>query len=591
MDESLAGYFSAAPGPPLTVAEVVDRLATSPSDEGITDALDRGAQALVGHDLIHRLVPFAARLRDVNYDDHPWGALSAGVAICAVDRVRGRAVLVTAREAFANAGNPDGEGWACFLEGLEDLGEGNISSAETWWNRSRALLGPTAPASQLSASHLSLAAYRVGDLAQAARIAENALGDARIRKDDRLIAISGVYLALFRWWMGDFDAVVRAAQSGQDALARISDPLDRYEEPLMHAAFGTVSTMRGDVETGARHLEAGIAKSVELHNEWYEAIVRTIRAVVMSEHDPLRGIDDARRALDYYESVGEEWWSLWALEAYVIAQREYGDLHASATAGRKLMQRVDNHLERGRARLELATTLILLGDTDEPRDLLTQSIAELEHAGARYLTARAELQLARISHNRSAYLLRSARARAGANADDPAWKRLLRGASIRIDILGAARVQVEGRVLSFPTRHELEALAALALAGTDGVSTERLCEMLWPSCGPDASRHRLDVLVSSLRQNLMPATRLTRANGVLQLDIDEDECDVVRAVATCRRFLADRSLPVEDACVALESRLLGGANEDWVIDEQQQLDELRTRVETLIPAARPVASA
>jgi len=152
-------------------------------------------------------------------------------------------------------------------------------------------------------------------------------------------------------------------------------------------------------------------------------------------------------------------------------------------------------------------------------------------------------------------------------------------------------VQVEGRVLSFPTRHELEALAALALAGTDGVSTERLCEMLWPSCGPDASRHRLDVLVSSLRQNLMPATRLTRANGVLQLDIDEDECDVVRAVATCRRFLADRSLPVEDACVALESRLLGGANEDWVIDEQQELDELRTRVETLIPAARPVASA
>jgi hypothetical protein len=36
---------------------------------------------------------------------------------------------------------------------------------------------------------------------------------------------------------------------------------------------------------------------------------------------------------------------------------------------------------------------------------------------------------------------------------------------------------------------------------------------------------------------------------------------------------------------------LGGANEGWVIDEQQPLDELRARVETRIPPSRPVASA
>src|SRR6185437_58913 len=181
-------------------------------------------------------------------------------------------------------------------------------------------------------------------------------------------------------------------------------------------------------------------KAGDLHNEWYGAIVRTIRAVVTSARDPLRGIDDARQALDYYESVGEEWWSHWALEAYVIAQREYGDLHASAAAGRLLLERVDNDLELGRARLELATTLIRLGETEEPRELLGRSIGELELAGARYLTARAEMQLANISPQRGAYLQRSARSRAGSDADDAAWRRLLRGAPICMELLGAPRV-------------------------------------------------------------------------------------------------------------------------------------------------------
>ena len=297
----------------------------------------------------------------------------------------------------------------------------------------------------------------------------------------------------------------------------------------MHAAFGTVSTMRGDVETGRRHLAAGIAKSAELHNEWYEAIVRTIRAVVIvgarSTARHRRRAPRARLLRDGRRGV------VVALGARGVRDRAAGIRRPP----RQRRSRAGNSCSgstttsnAGRARLELATTLIRLGETDEPRELLSQSIAELEHAAARYLTARAELQLARISHNRSAYLLRSARARAGTNADDPAWKRLLRGASIRIRRARRGHVQVEGRTLSFTTRHELEALTALALAGSDGLSTERLCEMLWPGCPPSSSRHRLDVVVSTLRQNLMPATRLTRANGVVHLDIDEDECDVVR---------------------------------------------------------------
>jgi len=585
MDGPNTGSFAVAPDCALTVADVVGRLELAADDsseaEAILDALELGAEAILSNDLLHRLVPYADRLRAVDYAGRPWAAIIAGVAICAVDRTCGRAVLSAGRAEFVTEGNAFGEGWACFLEGLEDLGEGHIARAEDLWNRARDLLGASAPASRFSALHLCLAAYREGDLSRAARIAERELSAARVDKDDRLIGIAAVYLALFRWWMGDFAGVERAARSGEQALGRLLDPLDRYEEPIMHAALGTVAAMRGDFEQADVHLAAGVEKAAELQNEWYGAIVRTIRAVVTSVRDPLRGIADARHALEYYESVGEDWWSHWALEAYVIAQREYGDLHASAATGRLLLERVDNHLERGRARLELATTLVVLDEIDEPRELLELSIRELETAGARYLTARAEMQLANISPHRSAYLQRSARARAGTDADDPAWTRLLRGPGMRVHVLGVPHVEIEGRTVAFGTRHELEALTALALAGADGVSTERLCEMLWPGSDGDASRHRLDVVVSSLRRHLLPATRLTREKGVLHLDLNETECDVRRSVTTARRYLSGQSRDVdeaEQACACLRSRLLGGALEEWIIDAQRELDNVQLQL-------------
>jgi tetratricopeptide (TPR) repeat protein len=594
MDVSNRGAFAASPDGGLTVADVVGRLAEEPAPPEILDTLDRGAEALLSNDLVHRLVPYADRLRSVDYTGRPWAALTAGVAICAIDRTRGRGILSAGHQEFVIRGDEFGEGWACFLEGLQDLGEGNLARAEQHWNRARDLLGSATPASQFSALHLSLAAYRNGDLGHAARIAERELGAARLRDDDRMISIAAVYLALFRWWMGDFAAVERAARCGEQALYRQPDPLDRYEEPIMHAALGTVAVMRGEFERAEVHLSAGLAKAAELRNEWYDAIVRTIRAVLTSARDPLRGIADARLALDYYERVGEDWWSHWALEAYVIAQREYGDLYASAAAGRLLLEGVDNHLELGRARLELATTLIRLGETEEPLALLSQSIGDLENAGARYLTARAELQLANISPQRSAYLQRSARARAGADADDSGWKRLLRGAPVRIQVLGAPHVEVEGRAVSFGTRHELETLGALALAGTDGVSNERLCEMLWPDGSPRSNRHRLDVVLSSLRRHLLPATRLTRDNGVLHLDLDEGECDAATVVAQARRYLAGQShdtAEAERACATLRSQLLGGAVEEWIVAAQHELEGLRAQVEKRLAFGDRVGSA
>jgi hypothetical protein len=351
------------------------------------------------------------------------------------------------------------------------------------------------------------------------------------------------------------------------------ESLDRYEEPLAHLALGAVEYLRGHVDKGEVSFAAALDTADRMRNEWYRAIVLTARAEVSSTVDPPRALRDARAALDYYERVGEEWWAHWALEAYVVAQRENGDLNASVAAARELLHRVDNPLERGRALLEFATSLARLGGHD---DAVSESLAAaselLEGAGARYLAARAQLQLASVRKGRAAYLVRDARRRAGSDADDPAWRRLLNGAPMRVRLLGIPVVRVDGIDIRLRTRHELEALAMLALAGDGGCSAERMCDALWPEANRDQSSHRLDGLLSTLRQALLPATRLERAHGVVRLDLDDHECDVRAAIAA---LAVDARR--EDAITELTLPLLGGSNREWVVDQQRQIDALLDR--------------
>ena len=256
------------------------------------------------------------------------------------------------------------------------------------------------------------------------------------------------------------------------------------------------------------------------------------------------------------------------------------------------MQRVDNHLERGRARLELATTLILLGDTDEPRELLTQSIAELEQAGARYLTARAELQLARISHNRSAYLLRSARARAGANAGDPAWKRLVTRCvhSHRRARRGARAGRGSGVVVRDPPRARgpRRARAGRNRRSVDRTSLRDAVAELRTGCEPaPARRTRLEPAPEPHAGDPADVRQRRRAarhrRGRMRCRARGRNVPAVPRGPLRRGRGRVRRVGVAACSVA---RTRTGS-----IDEQLLLDELRTRVETLIPPSRPVASA
>ncbi len=227
------------------VDRLVDRLDEPVDDTTLLGLLDGAAIALIESDLIHRLVPHARRLRAIDFTDHPWAGLLGGVAICAIDRPRGRTELRHSREAFERIGDRLGNGYACFLEGLEDIGEGHIATAADWWRRSRELLDGEGPVEGMALAHLALGAYAEGNLRLAQLMANESLTTARRRQDDRVIAIACMYLGFVRFHTGEFDAADAALAEGIAGLERIVDPANRYELPMLLAGQGCVAALRG----------------------------------------------------------------------------------------------------------------------------------------------------------------------------------------------------------------------------------------------------------------------------------------------------------------------------------------------------------
>ncbi len=569
----------AAAGPPkpgLSVDELLRCLESTPAPADELDALERGAAEIIASDLVHRLVPYARRLAALDYANHPWAALPAGVAICAVDRDRGRHVLAAARAHFDDTDNALGLSWACFLEGLEDLGEGNLDGAERWWERSLAL-DAEGPVSGFGGVHLCLAAYVRGDLKRARFIAERSMYEARRRGDARVEAISSVYLALFQWWTGDFERAGAAARTGQEALRRIPDPMDRYEASLIEAALATVAYTEQEYETGEALFDLALEYAEQIQNEWYTAIVLTIRAEVSARLNPERSLRDACAAMDYFERVNELWWSRWALAAYSVAQHEKGELSASVAAAEEMLRTVENPLERGRGLLELGTCLSSLGRHADAVVALRESIDRLGPCDAQFLTARAYLQLARIDSGNRERLVRRARAIARPHQAHVAWRMLLHGAPVRITLLGRPEVCVEGAPVVFRTRYEVELVALLALAGPEGRTREAVIAALWPDIDPEKAANRLNVTVSMVRDALNPATRIVTSPSRLHLELESGECDVCDALAVT----PSAAPTVQSAAVArLERPFLGGDSySEWVIAAQHSLDAFRTTLE------------
>lgn len=158
--------------------------------------------------------------------------------------------------------------------------------------------------------------------------------------------------------------------------------------------------------------------------------------------------------------------------------------------------------------------------------------------------------------------------------------------ALRVDLLGTLRLSVEGAPVEVPGTRRRAALALLALAGSHGVTADRLASALWPDDLPDNAAQALYNHVSRLRGHLgRLGDRLERRGGAYCLRLEEGELDVEEARRLARMVTAPGTAPDSAAASARAALELwrGSALAEFrtfpeLEAEAVGLDELRLRL-------------
>ena len=559
------------------VNDVLSALQAESAEPVVLALLTAHVDVLVGEELVHRLVPFAPRLATFNYRGFPWAALSGGVAICAINRPLGRSILSAARVEFEENGDTLGEGYGCFLEGLEDLGEGNLESASRWWTRARPLLGRHG-AALIVASHLALAAYANGDVNKAILLGEQALWSAENSGDARSEMIACMGLTLYHLASGRMSLADIHASRGIRAAERMA-PINRYELPILLLEQGVLHTVRGQRDAAEAAFTASISDAIERGNRWYEAIGLSIRAEFTAHWNPQRSITDAHASLDYLDSINETWWSRSARIAYATAHFQIGNLSAGSAACAALLEMDINPLDRGRTLLVAAELCAANNDT-RAVELAEQARDLLMAMGALYWAGRANMLLSRVDRHRREFHHRRARSCAGKEAADLAWRAVLRGPGvIKLQLLGTPKLTIDESLVTFETRAELECLAMLALSPR-GLSATTIGDRLWPDDDQMKVAHRVDNLISALRRRLEPTSRITRDRARVTIELLPGECDTHDIHEAANEETYEHPNNHTSIIERLRTQpLLDGIDAPWIYLEQDRLHRLADRLE------------
>lgn len=554
--------------PPLTVEEL-DRLAP--------ELLTGGRPA--------RLLDRAAELSTLPLAGHPWARLLVACVWWDADPGTPHAVRQAhaALRAFRRGGDERGVGIACFVLGVWRVSRGDFAGADRWWRLARAAVGAGDAGCMQMLVHGCLGAYGRGQLDAACALAEEASALAQLLGAPRAEATALVNVGFMALWTGDFDRALAALNAAEDAFAEVPDRFDRYESPLCFGARGVLWALRGEDELAERDFSRGVRAAQEVAEGWYEAIARSLRAEFTARRDPVRARHDARHALAELQRRNENWWRGWAMQAAAVAAREAGMVAAAETALHHVIDEVQTPLERARAQLTLAETLLATGRPADATEALRAAVAVLRPAGARYWTARCYLRLAEAEPERAANWMKLARR---GDVSDAAFQKLFaESAELTLLAHGPGQVVRSGRPVEFRTHHACRAVFLLALAGDAGMHVEQLAEILWPDTDCERGRllARIRTLLWQVREGLGPhAWRLRRDGPVISLDLagvafdlarTRDEAGLVlRAGHRTGTGTADRARRVS---ARLRGPLLTRwAYEDWVLAESARNNSL-----------------
>jgi len=142
--------------------------------------------------------------------------------------------------------------------------------------------------------------------------------------------------------------------------------------------------------------------------------------------------------------------------------------------------------------------------------------------------------------------------------------------------LGNPEVQVNGTVVSFPTRHAAQALFSLALAPTNQFNVEELGERLWPEALTSRLQQSMATMTWQLRKALGPeAWRISRSGDDLLFKSELVTCDLWSIRLQAFEHLADG---FHDKAILIdrlrEPLLSPWQHEAWVRYEQRLINRL-----------------
>lgn len=517
--------------------------------------------------------------------DHPWAQLVVAAALNDLRDDRCLAYTHASLQSFERVQNLQGQGYAHSVLGYIALGRGRLIEAAEWLQRSRKNLKEESPANAINLAHIGLGAYQRGELREAVAITQEALALARIQRARRAEGVACLYLSFFGVITGDFKRVEMLLQVAEDTYLELTDPLERFEYPLVLAGRGVLEALRGQAELAERDFEAALAAASDVDVPWYAAIARTLRAEFTAHNHATRSLADSRNSLEQLVALNDAWWQTWALRAQGTAARAAGDIETSIHILRRVLTTELNPLENGLTLLALGESLLL---TDRPSDAvahLEKALGILDGLGARYWAVRCWLALSRSQPLRS-----EGRRKAEAlSDDDPAYRRLFDEVShLRICVLDETGVWRGSRRVTFQTRNAELALYSLALAGARGLHEEVLMERLWPGAPADRARARLRTVLWQIRQGLDEEShRLVRDRQSVRLHLDGVVFDLAalrqRAAALLGGPPVDKEEAREVADRLAQPILTAWQYEPWVEAEVERNLEYCSRLRRLRP--------
>jgi tetratricopeptide (TPR) repeat protein len=463
-------------------------------------------------------------LLDGDYAGRPLAGLVVGAACHDVYRGDPRAdhLVEQAWLELLRRHDTPGLGLAANVRANLAFGRGDLDAAVRWWTRCLELVDEEFPLAGAARAHLSIEAYRHGDLPEAIEQAQMALDRQRLCGDRAGELVPLTYLILYSIYTGAFrraDGLLAAAE------AVLLDEHCREvhnEVPLLHSMAGILAAVRHDQAVADAAFAHALQAAADLDTPWYGAMARALRGEFTASWAPSRSLDDALTARREAIQMGDGWWAALAWLAEGNARRALGEDGAAIHAYEQATVELTNPLESARALLELGIVRLRRGERALARGSLIRALEVFDQGGAHYLAARTCAALVKAERNMGSHWLERGKQAAHAAGYEAAVYTFLDTATghLAIEFTPTIRIHRDGSRVTFITRHAEIAVLTLTLAHPNGLDAGDLAAALWPGAPAARLGPRLRTLLWQIRNALgADAWRLVRHDSSISIDL------------------------------------------------------------------------